>query len=75
MVKTHEDLMKILHMPSGYLKIDNDIALYYEKDEDVLSYALLPQVALKFFEKRKNGSLNPSADGGTRTLYVEDLSE
>lgn len=36
MVKTHEDLMKILHMPSGYLKIDNDIALYYEKDEDFI---------------------------------------
>lgn len=58
----------------GYSKELRDLG-YYEKDEDVLSYALLPQVALKFFEKRKNGSLNPSADGGTRTLYVEDLSE
>ena len=34
---------------------------------DVLSYALFPQVAKKFLEKR-NG-------GGVRTLYVEDLSE
>ena len=36
-------------------------------EEDVLSYALFPQVAKKFLEKR-NG-------GGVRTLYVEDLSE
>lgn len=36
-------------------------------EEDVLSYALFPQVAKKFLEKR-NG-------GGMRTLYVEDLSE
>ena len=36
-------------------------------EEDVLSYALFPQVAKKFLEKR-NGS-------GVRTLYVEDLSE
>lgn len=36
-------------------------------EEDVLSYALFPQVAKKFLEKR-NG-------GGVRTLYVEDISE
>lgn len=36
-------------------------------EEDVLSYALFPQVAKKFLEKR-NG-------GGVITLYVEDLSE
>ena len=36
-------------------------------EEDVLSYALFPQVAKKFLEKR-NG-------GGVRTFYVEDLSE
>ncbi len=36
-------------------------------EEDVLSYALFPQVAKSFLEKR-NG-------GGVRTLYVEDLSE
>ena len=36
-------------------------------EEDVLSYALFPQVAKKYLEKR-NG-------GGVRTLYVEDLSE
>lgn len=36
-------------------------------EEDVLSYALFPQVAKKFLEKR-NG-------GGVRTFYVEDLCE
>ncbi len=30
-----------------------EIAEYIEQEEDVLSYALFPQVALKFFQKRK----------------------
>lgn len=34
-------------------KIREDIKEYIEQDEDVLSYALLPQVALDFFKKRK----------------------
>ncbi len=34
-------------------KIREDIKEYIEQDEDVLSYALLPQVALEFFKKRK----------------------
>ena len=29
-----------------------DITLYMEKEEDILSYALFPQVALKFFKER-----------------------
>ncbi len=33
-----------------------------EQDEDVLTYALLPQVAKKFFEMRKNGTLEPSEE-------------
>ena len=32
----------------------SDILPYLEQDEDVLSYALFDQVALKFFEERKN---------------------
>ncbi|MBQ7718704.1 MAG: oxaloacetate decarboxylase subunit alpha [Clostridia bacterium] len=54
---------------------------YYEKEEDVLSYALFPQVAEKFFEKRANGTLNQEAketkateNDGVRRLIVEDLS-
>lgn len=51
-------------------------------EEDVLSYALFPQVAKKFFEMRDNPqkAQQPSAAAakadadGIRTLYVEDLS-
>lgn len=51
-------------------------------EEDVLSYALFPQVAKKFFEMRDNPqkaqqpkAANAKADAdGVRTLYVEDLS-
>jgi oxaloacetate decarboxylase alpha subunit len=46
---------------------------HYQKPEDVLSYALFPQVALKFFEKRDSGAL-AKGDDAVRTLYVEDLS-
>lgn len=51
-------------------------------EEDVLSYALFPQVAKKFFEMRDNpqkaqqssaAAAKTDADG-VRTLYVEDLS-
>ncbi len=38
-----------------------------KSEEDVLSYALFPQVAKKFLEKRNGGDI--------RTLYVEDLSK
>ncbi len=45
-------------------------------EEDVLSYALFPQVASKFFETRgKKPAAAKKEDGGVRTLYVEDLSE
>ncbi len=46
-----------------------------KQEEDVLSYALFPQVATKFFDARdaKDSAPEESADG-VRTLYVEDLS-
>ncbi len=34
-------------------KMRNDIKDYIEQEEDVLSYALFPQVAIKFFEQRQ----------------------
>ncbi|MBR3691493.1 MAG: oxaloacetate decarboxylase subunit alpha [Clostridia bacterium] len=46
-------------------------------EEDVLSYALFPQVAAKFFEARKNGGAKaeaPKAADGPRELYVDDRS-
>ena len=53
---------------------------HIEQDEDILSYALFPQVALKFFEareaakKQENAPQTENQDNGVRTLYVEDLS-
>ncbi len=38
-----------------------------EKDEDVLSYALFPQVAMKFFEKRANPDSKPAKDASAAT--------
>ncbi len=39
-----------------------DIALYMEKDEDVLSYALFPQVALKYLKEREAGKYRVDFD-------------
>ncbi|MGI5888779.1 MAG: oxaloacetate decarboxylase subunit alpha [Oscillospiraceae bacterium] len=41
-----------------------------KSEEDVLSYALFPQVATKFFEQR-----DKKPEDEVRTLYVQDLSE
>ena len=54
------DATAIDHRPADDLKPELDElrakipAGYLEQDEDVLSYALFEQVALKFFEYRKN---------------------
>ncbi len=59
-----------------YREETKDVA---KSEEDVLSYALFPQVASKFFETRGKKQEEPVApakkdDNGVRTLYVEDLS-
>lgn len=41
-----------------------------QSEEDVISYALFPQVAKKFLEKRKEGKLAP---GGFRSKPVEEM--
>ncbi|MBQ9757586.1 MAG: oxaloacetate decarboxylase subunit alpha [Clostridia bacterium] len=43
-------------------------------EEDVLSYALFPQVAKKFFETRDAAPKAVADESGVRTLFVEDLS-
>lgn len=43
-----------------------------KSEEDVLSYALFPQVAPKFFAERDKAPKEKTQDG-VRTLYVEDL--
>ena len=56
----------------GYKK---EVADRMKQEEDVLSYALFPQVAPKFFDARDNKAEEPTNDdGGVRTLYVEDVS-
>lgn len=40
-------------IPDEYEKYKEEVKPYYEQEEDVLSYALFPQVATKFFEARK----------------------
>lgn len=41
-------------------KLEEEMAEYKLQDEDVLSYALFPKVALEFFKKRADGTLAPS---------------
>ena len=61
-------------------KYREEIKDHMEKEEDVLSYSLFPQVAMKFFEAReaaKNPQTKaaPTNEAGERILYVEDLSK
>nr|WP_122013552.1 oxaloacetate decarboxylase subunit alpha [Maliibacterium massiliense] len=54
------DAPVITHRPADDIapemeKYRQEIADYIQQDEDVLSYALFPQVAMKFFEARKVG--------------------
>ena len=44
-------------------------------EEDVLSYALFPQVASKFLAQRNKPTAETVDENGVRTLIVEDLSE
>lgn len=72
------DSERITHRPADDLppeldKLRAEIpAGYVEQDEDVLSYALFEQVALKFFEYRKNKlyGVDPSADVGSAVHSV-----
>ena len=61
-------------------KYREEIKDHMEKEEDVLSYALFPQVAMKFFEaseaaKNPQTKAAPTNEAGERILYVEDLSK
>ena len=80
--------IQVIHAPEEltpqYLeKLRKECAEWAESEEDVLSYALFPQVAAKFLEQKYNPQkaapapqkASANADnGGVRTLYVEDLS-
>ena len=43
-------------------------------DEDVLSYALFPQVAKKFLENRAASEKKQADENIVKTLYVEDMT-
>jgi oxaloacetate decarboxylase alpha subunit len=70
------DVAPIDYRPADDLKPELDElrakipAGYLEQDEDVLSYALFEQVALKFFEYRKNQKygVDKNAAGGVHTV-------
>jgi oxaloacetate decarboxylase alpha subunit len=56
-------------------KYREEIKDHIRQEEDVLSYALFPQVALKFFEAREAAEKKAAEpeDAGVRNLYVEDM--
>lgn len=62
----------------GYRK---ELGAMAEQEEDVLSYALFPQVAMKFFENRHDGTIlkeetpENETERDVQTIYVEDLTE
>ncbi len=60
-------------------KYREEIKDWAEQEEDVLSYALFPQVAMKFFEKRKADreapAVKPVDPNAVYQLYVEDLGK
>ena len=58
-------------------KYREEIKDHLRQDEDVLSYALFPQVAMKFFAAREEAEKKKellATDDAVRTLYVEDVS-
>ncbi len=63
-------------IPPELEKYRQEIREYYQQEEDVLSYALFPQVAMKFFEQREQRDPSPVMLGENtlRTLIVEDLT-
>lgn len=46
----------------SYQKFKDEVKDKIEKEEDVLSYALFPEIALAFFEKRKNHVAKPKVE-------------
>jgi len=56
-------------------KLDQEIAEYKEQEEDVLSYALFPQVALEFFKERNQKKRNDFQLGPKVTVLTEEVDE
>lgn len=69
-------------LPPELEKYKLEAGLLAHNEEDVLSYALFPQVAKSFFEKRESpapflhsAQTPPTHAPQIRTLYVQDLSQ
>ena len=54
-------------------QLRGEIAQYMEQEEDVLSYALFPEVSKKFFEFRKAKTYNLDADNADAKLGVHAI--
>ena len=72
------DEKPITYRPADDLKpeleqLRSEIAQYLEQDEDVLSYALFPEVSKKFFEYRKAKKYNLDADNADKNLGVHAI--
>ena len=72
------DEAPITHRPADDLKpeleqLRAEIAPYLEQDEDVLSYALFPEVSKKFFEFRKAKKYGIDAEHADQSLGVHAI--
>lgn len=72
------DEERITYRPADALKpeletLRAEIAPYLEQDEDVLSYALFPEVSKKFFEYRKAKKYGLDADHADAKLGVHSI--
>ena len=72
------DEKPITYRPADALKpeleqLRSEIAPYLEQDEDVLSYALFPEVSKKFFEYRKAKKYGLDAEHGDAALGVHAI--
>ncbi len=72
------DETPITYRPADALKpeleqLRAEIAQYLEKDEDVLSYALFPEVSKKFFEFRKAKKYGLDAEHSDKALGVHSI--
>lgn len=72
------DEKRITHRPADDLKpeleqLRREIAPYLEQEEDVLSYALFPEVSKKFFEYRKAQKYRIDAEHADKSLGVHAI--
>jgi oxaloacetate decarboxylase alpha subunit len=60
-------------MPPAWERSQQEVAVWTDKEEDILTYALFPQVALKFFEYRQGRSHEDIPQISSRDEVRDDL--